>query len=102
VKIIRIGLHPSEGLLNRNDYVAGPFHPSFRELVMTSVWTDRFRNLLDDKKSESIRIRVNPADLHPAIGYYRKNKKMLEEKYRTVTFTADPEIKERTFHADHC
>ena len=39
VRIIRIGLHPSEGLLNRNDYVAGPFHPSFRELVMTSVCT---------------------------------------------------------------
>jgi histone acetyltransferase (RNA polymerase elongator complex component) len=101
VKIIRIGLHPSEGLLNRNDYIAGPFHPSFRELVMTSAWTDRFRDLLNEKPGESIEIRVNPAELNTAIGYYGKNRKLLEKHFRTVKFMADPEIKERTFHADH-
>jgi histone acetyltransferase (RNA polymerase elongator complex component) len=101
VKIIRIGLHPSEGLLNRNDYIAGPFHPSFRELVMTSAWTDRFRDLFNEKLGETIEIRVNPADLHPAIGYYGKNRKLLEKHFRTVKFRTDPEIKEKTFHADH-
>jgi len=101
VKIIRIGLHPSEGLLNRNDYIAGPFHPSFRELVMTSAWTDRFRDLFNEKPGETIEIRVNPADLHPAIGYYGKNRKLLEKHFRTVKFRTDPEIKEKTFHADH-
>jgi histone acetyltransferase (RNA polymerase elongator complex component) len=101
VRIIRIGLHPSEGLLNRNDYIAGPFHPSFRELVITSVWTDRFRNLFNEKPGESIEIRVNPAELNPAIGYYGKNRKLLEKHFRTVKFMADPEIKEKTFHADH-
>lgn len=101
VKIIRIGLHPSEGLLNRNDYIAGPFHTSFRELVMTSAWTDRFRDLFNEKPGETIEIRVNPADLHPAIGYYGKNRKLLEKHFRTVKFRTDPEIKEKTFHADH-
>jgi histone acetyltransferase (RNA polymerase elongator complex component) len=101
VKIIRIGLHPSEGLLNRNDYIAGPFHPSFRELVMTSAWTDRFRDLLNEKPGENIEIRVNPAELNPAIGYYGKNRKLLEKHFRKVKFMADPEIKEKTFHADH-
>ncbi|TRZ74842.1 MAG: radical SAM protein [Bacteroidetes bacterium] len=101
VKIIRIGLHPSEGLLNRNDYIAGPFHTSFRELVMTSAWTDRFQNLLKEKSGESIEIRVNPADLHPAIGYYGKNRKLFEKHFRMVKFVADQEIKEKTFHVDH-
>jgi histone acetyltransferase (RNA polymerase elongator complex component) len=101
VRIIRIGLHPSEGLLNRTDYVAGPFHPSFRELVMTSAWTDRLSALLNDKPGELVTIRVNPADLHPAIGYYGKNRKILEKHFRTVKFMADPEIKEKTFYADH-
>ncbi len=101
LKIIRIGLHPSEGLLNRSDYIAGPFHPSFRELVMTSAWTDRFRDLFQEKPGEGIEIRVNPADLHPAIGYYGKNRKLLEKHYAVVKFAADPEIKEKTFHADH-
>jgi histone acetyltransferase (RNA polymerase elongator complex component) len=101
VKIIRIGLHPSEGLLNRKDYIAGPFHPSFRELVMTSAWTDRFRDLLKEKSGEAIEIRVNPAELNPAIGYYGKNRKLLEKHFRTVKFVTDPEINEKTFYADH-
>ncbi|MGA3015267.1 MAG: radical SAM protein [Bacteroidales bacterium] len=101
VRIIRIGLHPSEGLLNRSDYVAGPFHQSFRELVMTSAWTDRLSVLLNEKPGESITICVNPADLHPAIGYYGKNRKFLERHFRIVKFKADPEIKERTFYVDH-
>ena len=29
VKVIRCGLHPSEGLLSGEEYLAGPFHPSF-------------------------------------------------------------------------
>jgi histone acetyltransferase (RNA polymerase elongator complex component) len=101
VKIIRIGLHPSEGLLNRNDYIAGPFHPSFRELVMTSVWTDRFQELLNSKKGENLEIRVNPADRNAAIGYSGKNRKLLEKLFLKVKFIADPGIKENTFHADH-
>ena len=102
VKIIRIGLHPSEGLLNRNDYIVGPFHPSFRELVNTSAWTDRFSNLLNEKHGEKLEIIVNPADLNSAIGYYRKNLLLLEKHYRIVKFRADSEIEEKTFYADHC
>jgi histone acetyltransferase (RNA polymerase elongator complex component) len=101
VKILRIGLHPSEGLLNKNDYVAGPFHVSFRELVMTSVWTDRFRELMKKEPNDFIQISVNPTDINAAIGYYAKNRKFLEQHFKTVKFVADAEIKERTFHADY-
>ena len=101
VKIIRIGLHPSEGLLNHTDYLAGPFHPSFRELVMTSVWTDRLNPLFNKDKGGNLVIRVNPLDLHPAIGYYGKNRKNLEQHFRSVKFVADPSINEKTFYADH-
>ena len=101
VKIIRIGLHPSEGLLNMNDYVAGPFHPSFRELVNTSIWTDRFSDLLKEKHGEKLDIMVNPADLNSAIGYYGKNRILLEKHFRKVKFRADSEIEEKTFYADN-
>ena len=100
VTIIRIGLHPSEGLLNRNDYIAGPFHTSFRELVMTSLWTERFHDLLKEDNGDSVEIHVNPADLHPAIGYYGKNRKLLESRFRKVKFISDQTIEEDTFHAD--
>jgi histone acetyltransferase (RNA polymerase elongator complex component) len=101
VKILRIGLHPSEGLLNKNDYVAGPFHVSFRELVMTSVWADRFQELIKKELQDFIQISVNPTDFHPAIGYCAKNRKFLEQHFRKVKFVSDPEIKERTFYADY-
>ena len=29
IKVIRCGLHPSEGLLTGEEYLAGPFHPAF-------------------------------------------------------------------------
>jgi len=29
IKVIRCGLHPSEGLLSGKEYLAGPFHPAF-------------------------------------------------------------------------
>jgi histone acetyltransferase (RNA polymerase elongator complex component) len=29
IKVIRCGLHPSEGLLSGEEYLAGPFHPAF-------------------------------------------------------------------------
>ena len=56
---------------------------------------------LQERKSESIEIHVNPSDLNPAIGYYGKNRKLLEKHFRSVKFLADPEIKEKTFYADH-
>ena len=32
VKVLRVGLHPSEGLLSGDELVAGPFHPSFKRV----------------------------------------------------------------------
>ncbi|MCX6245977.1 MAG: radical SAM protein [Bacteroidetes bacterium] len=101
VKIIRIGLHPSDGLLNGQYLIAGPFHPSFRELVMTAIWKDRLDGLCNGKQETCIIIRVNPADRNAAIGYSGQNRKMLEKHYGKVKFVNDPLIKERTFHADH-
>ncbi len=33
VRVIRCGLHPTEGLLSGDDHLAGPFHPSFGHLA---------------------------------------------------------------------
>jgi histone acetyltransferase (RNA polymerase elongator complex component) len=101
VKVIRIGLHPSEGLLSKADLVAGPFHPSFRELVMTEIWHDRFAYLLSEEQGKNLTLTVNPSELNAAIGYNSTNRNALEKKYRSVKFTMDHTIIEKTFHADH-
>jgi len=101
-RILRIGLHPSEGLLSKTDLVDGPFHPSFRELVMSDLWLDKFRGLLQNPDRNNLVINVHPSDLNVATGYYARNRKQLEQKYKTVKFISDPGIQEGRFHADHC
>jgi histone acetyltransferase (RNA polymerase elongator complex component) len=101
VRILRIGLHPSEGLLSGHDLVAGPFHPSFRELVMTGIWADRFGALLKNPSGEGINLRIHPSQRNAAIGYSGQNRKILEKHYRKVKFIDDAAIKENQFHADY-
>lgn len=40
VKVIRIGLQPTEEINVDGDIVEGPFHPAFRELVESSIYCD--------------------------------------------------------------
>jgi histone acetyltransferase (RNA polymerase elongator complex component) len=101
IKILRIGLHPSEELVNKGALVAGPFHPSFRELVMTAIWNDRFLSENFSSFNRSAEIRVNPADLNNAVGYSGKNRKLFEDRFSSVKFTADPSVPEKCYHADY-
>jgi histone acetyltransferase (RNA polymerase elongator complex component) len=100
IRVIRIGIHPSDGLESRADLVAGPYHASFRELVMTEIWKDRFHALLHNQHGKQLVISINPADLNNAIGYFGNNKKLLLERFREVKFRPSASIPEKTFHAD--
>lgn len=99
VKVIRVGLHPSEGLLSGNDLVAGPFHEAFRELVMTEIWAGEFSDLLQAEPGKQLEIHVAPGQFNFAIGYAAKNKKALLKVYDTVVFYKDDHLKGREFHA---
>jgi len=102
VKIIRIGLHPSEGFLDGSQLLAGPFHQSFRELVMTEVWSKRLKNHHWSKKKNQVTLRVNPHEFNTAVGYQAKNKKMLSKRFQKVKFTRDENVAKGTFYADYC
>ena len=97
VKVLRVGLHPSEGLLSGDELVAGPFHPSFKELVLTEIWGDLFRPLLKSEQSDDILVQVPIAQLNAAIGHQAKNKKLLLEKFRKVKFVEDKNLVGREF-----
>ncbi|MCD4789130.1 MAG: hypothetical protein K8R37_03945, partial [Bacteroidales bacterium] len=96
-KVIRVGLHPSEGLLSGEELVAGPFHPSFRELVLTEIWNNLLKPLLDSDKTGEIEIHVAPGQLNYAIGYKGRNKKMLLGKYQQVKFYSDQGLTGREY-----
>lgn len=95
VTILRVGLHPSKGLLDGSELVAGPFHPSFRELVYTEIWRKKLLNIEHD--SDTIIIAINPKELNYAIGYNATNKKRLKEKFKKVKFIIDKNLIGRDF-----
>ncbi len=89
VKILRMGLHPSEGLINGKHLVAGPFHVSFKELVFSAWWNDRLRKTIGEQKGNKIVIRVNSKQVNAAIGYNGQNKNKLLSQFKYVTYIAD-------------
>ena len=96
VQILKLGLHPSEGLLSGDDLIAGPFHPSFRELVLTRVWEAVFATL-DGDRDKGIEITVATKQINAAIGYRAKNRMMLEPKFKQVVFKTSDDLKGRNF-----
>ena len=101
VNIIRVGLHPSEGLMNRSDLVAGPFHVSFKELVLTKLWHDQLVTIPTNQQDD-ITVFIPPGQLNYAVGYEAANKKMLLKKFRRVRFMVDPQCANRNFYVDYC
>ena len=101
IDVIRIGLHPSEGLISGESLAAGPFHISFRELVLTAIWKKLLTRFLSVTKNNELRIYVNPKEYNYAIGYEAGNKKMLLQKFKKVIFEKDPSINGRIFHSEY-
>jgi len=89
VTILRMGLHPSEGLITGKNLAAGPFHVSFKELVMTSLFGDFFASHTEQPMSDNLVVAVSQKNINYAIGYNAANKKMLSRKFKNVQFQAD-------------
>ncbi len=100
LNIIRVGLHPSEELTDSKSLLAGPYHQSFRELVLTELWKDRFLEKLEFSKTKSLLIYVAAPELNHAIGYNSSNKKMLEERFEAVKIKIDQKLINYSFYAD--
>lgn len=99
VRVIRVGLHPSEGLTSGEDLVAGPFHEAFRELVMTELWAEQLMPLTDKPSSKTLELHIAPPQFNFAIGYAAKNKKYLLRHYDNVVFMRDENLKNREYNA---
>jgi histone acetyltransferase (RNA polymerase elongator complex component) len=101
ITILRMGLHPSEGLIDKTSLIAGPFHVSFKELVLTELWRQELERYTETNISEKIAITVAENQIKHAIGYNSSNRKMLEKKHKRVDFIGSSELNGRNFYADH-
>jgi histone acetyltransferase (RNA polymerase elongator complex component) len=99
VKILRVGLHQSEDLNNGDALLAGPYHPSLKELALSRIWQLQLQNFPQQKKEgERIIIEVNPREINYAIGYHAQNKKHLLQYFSEVKFIGNTDLKERNYH----
>jgi histone acetyltransferase (RNA polymerase elongator complex component) len=98
VKVLRVGLHPSEELELGKSLVAGPIHPSFKEMVLSELWNDV---LIDQKllKGKST-IQVAKNQLNYAIGYQGSNRSSLLKNGFEVKFEANEFLKD--YELDVC
>ncbi len=98
VKILKVGLHPTDGFNSGEDLVAGPYHPNFRELVLSKIWEYRFNSI---HPHSSITIHVNPADINHAVGFGSVNKQILLKKFTQVEFVLSDSIPRDQFYVDY-
>lgn len=98
VKILRMGLHPSEELSNEKSLLAGPFHPAFGQLVYSDIWKDIFEKKLaelDFSEKDEIIIETTPSQINAAVGNQGSNKKYFSRKFASVRFKTNTSLKNR-------
>jgi histone acetyltransferase (RNA polymerase elongator complex component) len=61
IPVIRMGLQPSATLEQSGRIVAGPYHPAFGQLVLSSIWSDRITPVLKNSSLQSQRLRIHAA-----------------------------------------
>ena len=101
VRVIKMGLHPSDAFLSGDDLIAGPFHEAFRELVMTEIWGEVLKPLMKQQSHHSIEIEVSPTQFNFAIGHAAKNKKALLKFYDTVVFYRNENLEKREYNVSY-
>ena len=86
IEVLRMGLMASEDLCGGRGIIAGPFHPSFGELVLSKIFLRREKMMIEEHMAEKncggeVLFLVNPRDLSKAVGNRRKNIIALESEY---------------------
>ena len=90
IKVIRLGLHSGGGV--EEGYLAGPYHPSFRELCDGEIY---FKNILELIKTTGVpkgrlELAAAPEYLSQLKGQKKKNIKRLEDLGYECTVSALP------------
>ena len=90
VLVLRVGLHPSEGLMTGEALISGPFHVSFKQLVMTKIWREKLERMIKgNKPGDDIEIHVPLDEINYAIGYGSSNRKWLKTRFKNVRFIGE-------------
>lgn len=94
IKVIRVGLNPSEDLSN-GKAIAGAYHPAFGQLVSAKRYLNKMEELIEKHKlsNEVVAFGVNKSEISSAIGNKAENKTKLYEKYKIKLKICEVDIK---------
>ncbi|MGF7185137.1 histone acetyltransferase (RNA polymerase elongator complex component) [Desulfitispora alkaliphila] len=96
ISIARIGLQDTEELKD-GAVIAGPYHPSFGELVETAIYRDMIEVILNQVSGGNLDIKCARAELSKVIGNKGKNKNELMNLYNMdLSFSGDASIPKGT------
>ena len=82
VRVIRLGLHAGREL--ERQFVAGTYHPAFRERVESRRWRQTLADLLRDRPPDYYIIYIKRGELSKAIGQCRENLTYFAERGYTL------------------
>ena len=91
INVIRVGLHS----IDLDAYVAGPWHPSFRELCQSH----KLRNLLLKSVDHegNFNVYISPKSVSKFVGQNRSNVLFFKEKNINLNFISDKSLNKTDF-----
>lgn len=85
IPVIRIGLQPTENINEKKDVVAGPFHPSIRQLVETNIHKIYLEELINKYRlKDKIKIHTSNREISIIAGNKKANKNYFYKKYGLI------------------
>lgn len=93
IPIIRMGLMTSDNINPNRDVEAGPYHPSFGELVQSEIY---FRQLKNAVHEDGV-VLVNPRSLSAFAGNSKCNIKKMKQLGMNISFVQDEHVMRNEF-----
>lgn len=91
IAVIRTGLHSGGNV--EEGYVAGAYHPAFKELCESRIYLEKINEQIRKLSASDIVISVPKGALSQAIGQKKSNKKRIENMGFSVRFCEDETLK---------
>ena len=98
IPVIRMGLQASDDLEEGSTILAGPYHPSFGQLVYSEIFLDMAMSAIKSAppKGSRIGLRVHPRSVSKMSGQKNGNLKKLRQKFhlQSIKIVPDDSLKE--------
>lgn len=103
IKVIRVGLQPTVNMTLGKDIIAGPFHPSYRQMIMTHIYVTSLIYSLKDEKTNKLTIRSNEKNYNYIVGLSKQglNRLIKSLNIHNLSYIKDNNIEFIEVHTNH-